>query len=310
VPRAAVLANALAVALLVATATAFVVAEALKLEKSPLTGTRVDEVFSPVCNCATDRAGISFRVRSNEHVTVEVLGATGDVVRTLARSRPVRAGRTSFSWDGRDDAGRMAPDDTYRLRVELENLGRTFDLPNRIDLDTTAPEITIGRSGPWTISPDRDGRADRFTVRYHFSEPATAALYIDGTRRLLNRGIRLAHKFEWNGRSDGQTELGTHRLAIAARDVAGNVARQALPSKLRVRLVALKKHRFAARAGGRLRVPVDTDANRIEWRLGSRSGKSSAHPLVLRAPQRPGRYALVLRNGPQTARASVLVRRP
>ena len=307
-PRAAVLANGLAVALLVATASAFVVAEALKLEKSPLTGTQVDEILSPVCNCTSDRARLSFRLRSKDHVTVEVVGPTGAVVKTLARSKPVRAGRTGFSWDGRDEAGRVLPDGTYRLRVELDDLGRTFDLPNRIALDTTSPGVTITRAGPWTISPDRDGRSDRFTVRYRFSEPAKAALYIDGKRRLLNRGTPLTHKFEWNGRTDGEPELGMHRLAIVARDLAGNETRQPLPSKVRVRLVALKKHRFAVRPGGRLRIPVDTEAQRIEWRLGSRSGKASPHPLVLRAPQRPGRYVLVLRNGPQTARALVVVR--
>jgi hypothetical protein len=305
-PRAALLANALAVAVLIATAAAFVFAESLKLEKSPLTGTRVDEVFSPVCACETDRARMSFRLRREDTVTVEIVGPTG-VVRTLAHARPVSAGRVNLAWDGRDDRGRVVPDGIYRPRVELEDFGRTYDLTNKIHLDTKAPSITVVRAAPWAISPDRDGRSERLTVRYRLSEPASAALYVDGDRRVLNRGVRLAHKLVWNGRVFGRPDFGRHRLAVVARDLAGNVARLPLARRLRVRFVALRRHLFDARAGGRVRVPVDTDAKQVDWRLGRRSGTGDPHPLVLRAPDRPGLYRLSVRVGPQTAHARVRV---
>ena len=308
-PRAALLANALAVVLLLATAAAFVFAEALKLEKSPLTGTRVVKTFSPICSCEHERAAISFRLRREDTLTLEVIGP-GGVVRTLARSRPVAAGRHDFTWDGRDDRGRLLPDASYRLRVELADYGRTYDVPNRIHLDTTPPTISIVKAGPWTISPDRDGKAERLVLRYRVSEPATASLEVDGVRRILNRGMPLAHKFEWNGRVEGRPQLGRHRVTVVARDRAGNVARLPQAQPLTIRFVALRRHIFAAHPGERLRVPVDTEANRVEWRLGSRRGVGAPHPLVLRAPERPGRYMLVVRVGPQAARARVVVRRP
>ena len=59
----------IALALLGATAAAFAVTERLKLERSPVTGTRVDHVFSPVCECARDVAVISIVLRRRETVT-------------------------------------------------------------------------------------------------------------------------------------------------------------------------------------------------------------------------------------------------
>jgi len=59
--------------LLGATAAAFAVTERLKLERSPVTGTRVDRLFSPVCECARDVAVISFVLRKSGQITVDVL---------------------------------------------------------------------------------------------------------------------------------------------------------------------------------------------------------------------------------------------
>ena len=49
----------LVAALLVATSAAFVVTEKLKLTRNPIVGPRVDKIFSPTCDCATDSATIA-----------------------------------------------------------------------------------------------------------------------------------------------------------------------------------------------------------------------------------------------------------
>ena len=86
--------------LLGATAAAFAVTERLKLEKSPITGTRVDKVFSPVCECARDIAVISFRLRRRSIITVDMLDSSGNPVRTLVRGT-ARAGREGVLHLGR-----------------------------------------------------------------------------------------------------------------------------------------------------------------------------------------------------------------
>ena len=82
-------------ALLGATAAAFAVTERLKLERSPITGTKVDRVFSPVCECARDVAVVSFVLRRRETVTVDILDSGGRSIRTLVRNRGEPAGRVS-----------------------------------------------------------------------------------------------------------------------------------------------------------------------------------------------------------------------
>ena len=78
----------LVAALLVATSAAFVVTEKLKLTRNPIVGPRVDKIFSPTCDCATDSATIAFRLRSPDRVSLQIIDADGDVVRELARDRP------------------------------------------------------------------------------------------------------------------------------------------------------------------------------------------------------------------------------
>ena len=99
---------ALVAALLVATSVAFVVTEKLKLTRNPIVGPRVDKVFSPVCDCATDSAAIRFRLRRPDRVSVEIVDSDGDVIRELARNRPQGRAPVSYVWDGRDGDGRSS----------------------------------------------------------------------------------------------------------------------------------------------------------------------------------------------------------
>jgi hypothetical protein len=78
------------------------------------------------------------------------------------------------------------------------------------------------------------------------------------------------------------------------------------PQVVRLRFVALPQRVVRARSGGRFSVRVDSDAPTVAWRLGKRRGIGGAHPLVLRAPARPGRYALAVRVGAHTAHATVV----
>ena len=73
--------------LLGATAAAFAMTERLKLERSPVTGTRVDRVFSPVCECARDVAVVSIILRRSETVTLDILNRDGRSIRTIVRNR-------------------------------------------------------------------------------------------------------------------------------------------------------------------------------------------------------------------------------
>ncbi|MGZ8783631.1 MAG: hypothetical protein ACXWZB_09055, partial [Gaiellaceae bacterium] len=89
----------LVVALLAATAAAFALTEGLKLQKSPITSTNIDKVFSPVCDCPSERAAIRFRLREPDVLDVSIIDRDNDVVATIASGRPAPAGRVRFEWD-------------------------------------------------------------------------------------------------------------------------------------------------------------------------------------------------------------------
>ena len=70
---------ALVAALLAATALAFVYTESLKLTPSPILGTRVlPKVISPVCDCPTDSAVISFRLREADVLDIDLIDERGN----------------------------------------------------------------------------------------------------------------------------------------------------------------------------------------------------------------------------------------
>lgn len=303
---------ALVAALLVATGLAFAYTEQLKLTRSPIIKTRVlPKVFSPTCSCATDRVRISFVLRERDRVSVEMVDAGGETVRTLVRRRAAPPGRLNLTWNGRDDAGQVVPEGRYRPEVRLARERRTIVLPNPIRVDTTPPVVELVSARPRVFSPDGDGRKDRVMVRYRADGPARVALYVDGTRRVQKRGQQEEGRVDWNGRVDGEPlPSGVYTLDVRAEDEAGNASQPSRRADVVIRYVALGRDRIETRPGARFSVLVLSDAVRVEWRLGAKSGTARPGTLRLRAPLQPGRFTLVVSANGFDARAAVLVRRP
>jgi len=294
--------------LLGATAAAFAVTERLKLERSPITGTQVDRVFSPVCDCSHDVAVISFVLRRRETVTLDVLDKHGRSIRTIVRKRREPAGRVDYTWDGRDNLDRVVPEGVYRPRVQLERNGRTIVLPNPIRVDTTAPVITLVRVFPRVFSPDGDGRRDRVTASYRINERARAVMLVDARQRVLSKFRRLEGKLVWFGRVDGRTvRPGIYEIRLRAVDRAGNRSQRTRAVPVRVRFVELSRERIVAVAGKRFSVRVRTDAEEYGWLFAGRRGVGRRQVLVLRAPETPGPYSLFVTVGGRAARAAVEV---
>jgi FlgD Ig-like domain len=290
----------LVVALLAATAAAFAVTEGLKLEPSPVNGTEVDKVFSPLCDCATKVAHISFRLRKADGVTLAIVDGSGDVVRRLVGGRRFSRGRHGFTWNGRDDAGAVVKDGSYRPRVHLDAAHRTIVLPNPIRVDTRPPtaKLTIKRR---VFTPGRT----RIQAFYRVSEPAHATLYANN-RKVVgpSRFSRLSDKLDWFAKG---TRAGLYRLTLRAVDLAGNVGPATKPITVRAVYVQLARHSLRARAGGAIAVrfgPITT----VRWRLHGNTGIARHGKLRIKAPAQPGRYTLYVLSAGHADRATVLVR--
>lgn len=299
----------LVVALLAATAAAFALTEVLKLQKSPITGTNVAPVLSPVCVCPTEEAAIRFKLRERDVLDVSIIDGGGEVVRTVARGRAVPAGRVSLAWDGRDDDGIVLPEGEYRPRVHLREANFTIDMPNEMRIDVTPPVVESYEVAPRVFSPDGDGRVDRVRVTYALDEDARGLLFVNGERRGLNRFAGPEGRFVWNGRENGQAlPTGVYGLTVSARDPAGNVAEQTQPTPVVIRFVTLGRTRIEVVAGARFGVRVSSDAAAVRWGLAGRGGVVPPGTLRLTAPLQKGRFTLVVTANGYAARAAVFVR--
>jgi len=311
VPR--LLSTLLVVALLGGTAAAFAVTQGLKIEPSPIVAPRIAKVFSPTCDCPTRVAAIQFKLRKPDRVRLEIVDGGGNVVRTLVAGQRLRRGKVAYTWNGRDDAGSFVGQGVYKPRVHLSAQHRTIDLPNEMQVDTTAPRVLeVKAIGSWpqplSISPDGDGKADRLGLAYKLSERAHALLFVDGRRVVFTRGQQQDGSLTWNGKVDGRlASPGPHVLTLAAQDLAGNVG-PARSLRVGVRYVQLARPVIQAKARTRFGVRVFADA-RYRWRFAGKTGVANSGLLVLRAPRKARKYPLVVSVGPHRDRAIVVVKK-
>jgi hypothetical protein len=297
----------LVLALLAATAAAFVVTEALKLRPSPIIRVHVDPVVSPICKCEHDRATISFGLRKRSRVTVQIVSA-GRVVRTLVRARVRLRGRLVLMWNGRGDGNVRLPDGPYAVRVEFPRGHlRRIDMPNPLRVDTRAPRVLHVSVKPNPISPDGDDFSDRAHVRFTLSEPARGVIYVDGVQTVLAKFARTSDDLNWNGRLGGRIARGRHRISFAAIDPAGNRGKPVAVGIEVVRFVTLGRREVHVGRGARFQLTVSADNPNLRWQLGIRHGTFHGHVLRLTAPLSRGRYRLLVGYAAHRAVATVVV---
>jgi hypothetical protein len=307
---ARIVSTVLVVALLAATAAAFALTQGLKSQLSPIYGTNVDPVLSPVCGCDTRSATIFFKLREADRLDVEIVGGS-KVVRALVRGREFPRGPVSLEWNGRDAAGDVLPEGDYEPRVRVRGAHQTITLPNAMRIDVTPPQLEHVRVSPTVFSPDGDGRADRVTFSYRLSEEARGMLFVDGKRLELKRFHRTEDAIGWNGKVRGKTlKAGTYEARLGAVDRAGNRARRTPPQPIVLRYVALGRKEIETTVGGRFAVRVASDATQVRWRLGDRTGVAQPGTLVLAAPLQPGRFTLTVTVHGHAVRAAVFVLEP
>ena len=190
----------LVVSLLAASAAAFAYAQRAKLEESPIQNIRFDRrLLSPTAGAR--EVPIRFRLLNKDHVTVDIVDSNGVVVREQLLSGRYEPKSVLFSWDGRDGRGRVVADGLYRLRIALEDAGRTLEVPDEIRVDGTAPTIENVEIRPRVISPDGDRRTRPGVGLLSVQRAAYAVLYVDWKRRPGSSFLkRPAGVLQWYGR--------------------------------------------------------------------------------------------------------------
>jgi hypothetical protein len=189
----------------VATATAFAVTQRLKLEPSPISQTRVDKAFSPVCGCASRIAHIDFTLRRADHLRIAIR-IDGREVTVANRDFP--KGGVHAQWDGRDRSGAVVRDGIYYAVVHLRRAQRLIDLPNPIRVDTVKPRIAI-------VGVRKHSNKTIFV--YRTSEAAHALLFANGHRRVFTYSTRRHGRLPYYGSISRASSV-----TVEAQDLAGN----------------------------------------------------------------------------------------
>ncbi|HEY6761030.1 MAG TPA: FlgD immunoglobulin-like domain containing protein [Baekduia sp.] len=234
--------------LVAATFAAFFVAQRLKNAPSVVqrlqlsTGSTVKgdlPVISPNGDGRRERAHITFRLKKADDVTVHIINADGDVVRTLM-DRHLAAYQQivpSLSWDGRDDDGQLVPDGRYRISITLSHLGRTVISQRTILKDTTPPRPKVLSIGPEKqygpeLLPEPDGQP---AVVHFLPAQRKAKVMVFKTAPGAPRMVRTADlaagatSWPWDGTTqDGRrASPGTYLVVLQWRDPAGNIGSSA-----------------------------------------------------------------------------------
>lgn len=329
-------ARAIAFALLVvATFAAFFIVQRIKKEPAGITKVRLTRLISPNGDGTRDRGAIRFRAERRERISVRVIDADDQVVRTLVDRRRVAKGeRIRVLWDGRDDAGRVVSDGEYRLRINLQRQGRAVLVRRAITVDTVPPRPEVTAIGPSEAAPEilplpGGGPAEIAFTTPNPDEPTDVRIY------RTSPGVELVGattvpagetSLTWDGRRAGRAlEPGTYVVALRTRDAAGNVGTsppvlppraeygEPLPGEggITIRRLGVQPTLEPTIAGTRVRFGVDARQRPYRWRVfevGERRpvdrGRSDKPLIRVRAPdvKRSGLYVFEVRAGRDVTR--------
>ena len=296
--------------MVLATAGAFFVTQRLK-RSDPI----VERVFfyqwvSPNGDGRKDTVNVRFDLPEAQRVTVSIVNARSDVVRTLAEDRFLGEGTHPFRWDGRTDDGLVAPDGIYRLRVGLREEGRSVTAPRQLYLDTRAPRPRIVAVTPPTLVPGSDTPRARARIRFTGPTnpaPRVAVWRTDGGKARQVAGFvgrRGRQTATWDGLVDGRpAPEGSYAFSVTVQDRAGNDG--SVPARLPLRrrdavrrggvavsYFTLSGPSVPVRPGAIARFRIGPVGRPVRWRLAPyarggtiRSGISRGRTLAVRIPR-------------------------
>jgi hypothetical protein len=281
--------------LVVATVVTFFAAQTLKTEVPVvLRFAASPRNISPNDDKVRDTTRIGFDLHTPATISFSVIDTDGDVVRTLFKNRHLPGdSHDRFTWDGRDDDGRVVPDGTYRMRVIRRDQGRVLDSIKKVIVDTRKPKVSIAAVTPNVVSPGVPGGARRVRVTYRGpinAQPEFRVWHTD----VVSGPPRIARRFRGHGRTgvwDGTvrgsaTPDGSYAFTVRVRDKAGNLteapasplptARSALPGTgADVRRLTLEGPTAPVSAGSLAVLRVGPVGRRVRFTL-SRLGSGAA----------------------------------
>jgi flagellar hook assembly protein FlgD len=333
--------RALFAVLVLATVAAFFVAAKIKNTPSIVQKVRHPNLISPNGDGLKDSAGISLRLKKADRVTITIVDADGDHVRTVLDDRKLGAYQqlpgSAARWDGRDEHGHVVADGLYRVWITLRDQGRTVIDTRSITVDTSPPKPTVTRvvpndGGPAILPRTNGGDVTAIFKRARADATISVAQTSPQRREVLTKKLKPGTtQWSWDGTVDGKrVPAGTYVVIARWRDEAGNVGtsvpvdangvpilgKPSLPGKggVTVRYVSASPPADPVKAGGKASFSVDTRGQKYRWSLrrigGStiKRGRADRTPLTINIPRaKSGLYSLGVTTGSHSSQAPFVV---
>ncbi len=188
------------------------------------------------------------------------------IVNGLARSA-IRTGgapgrAATFTWDGKDNSGRIVPDGSYRITVWTADASNNRAAAIKDVTVDRRPAVVTARSSSSFISPNGDGHSDRTTLSMTADSAITGSARVFDSHGTTVRRWAITRatsgSWVWNGRNTAGTIVadGKYTFRVAGLDRAGNRTIRDIPVTVdrTIRSVVWSRSSFAPKAGQRARV--------------------------------------------------------
>ncbi|MCX6875118.1 MAG: right-handed parallel beta-helix repeat-containing protein [Verrucomicrobia bacterium] len=174
-------------------------------------------------------ATISYSLSAPAVLTIQILNAAGEVVRSLFADQNRGAGSHQESWDGKDDTGTAVPDGPYSFRI----LDSISGAPMVVYDPSGTEGSVISQNGTMSVSTFDPMQNQPCVITYSLSRAANVTIRVRGTRfyspvlkviRYLEPESAGEHTAYWDGRDEAGNLLGvqTYTFGLYAYALADN----------------------------------------------------------------------------------------
>jgi len=197
--------------------------------------TAVNDTPDPFKPLGTNNSTITYTLSEGANVTVKILDANGNVVRTLVNNVASTLGAKSALWNGKNDAAVIVADGIYTYVITATDAaGKTVEATGTITVDKTAPVVSEIGSTPDPFAPNGTSTT---TLNYTLSEAAKVTVAVmNGTtavKTLLSNIAQSegANTVAWDGKNTSGAIVadGTYTFKITATDAAGSATTVTTP---------------------------------------------------------------------------------
>ncbi|MDR1316819.1 MAG: gliding motility-associated C-terminal domain-containing protein [Spirochaetales bacterium] len=206
----------------------------INTEETPVILSADLTAFSPNRDGVKDTVRFTPVYKVTEGIEASVFTIRGAADSQEVLTHQIRGKLEGYTWDGRTQAGRTAPEGNYvaGLIVYYQNGNQSASKTGLIELDIMAPDISVSADTA-IFSPDGDGLKD--TV--NFTQVSSLEPLWEG--KIVNAENTAVKSFFWKGRVenfawDGSDDIGNkapdgvYSYIISAEDRAGNRTQKAL----------------------------------------------------------------------------------